>query len=483
MIEKFDFKYSSNIDCVSIPLSNILADNTFFRLDSEYYSREGLKVSKAIFDMPHFKLGDKFEVSKLAGFEFTKFFTEKNLNSDDSYIALTSKNIMRENLVLSEFITIDKNVADESLIRSKLFKGDVVLSYTGEYRRSLVVLEDGFQLGPNVCRIRAINNNYSKYLSLFLNSEIGQILLDKEKTLSAQPTVAMSRIREILIPLYNDNLIAILNKCYDILIDLKKESHNLINKAEDELDKFLEFDKLVLKNNVCEIKRFSNISYFERLDAEFYENEYQQIKSFIKSRFQTKQISELIGLKDKNFQPDDNTEYKYLELADIDDNFHIVNNTVSTGKSLPSRARRVIHSGDVLVSSIEGSLQTIAIVDKSLDNSICSTGFFVCEPLNISPEMFCLLLKNKYINLLMKQLCKGTILTSINKDDFLKIELPIIQPEAQDKLTKYVRDSIKCFNLFQKTLRDILISIKNFYKDENKLKNDLERILIQLNKQ
>lgn len=478
MINKFNINYGNEVDCVSIPLSQVLNDNSFFRLDPEYFSRVGLEISKKIYQIPHFRLGDKFEVSKLAGFEFTEFFTDKNLNSDNSYIALTSKNIMRENLVLSEHITIDKSVADNYLKRSQLLKNDIVLSYTGEYRRSLVVLEDGFQLGPNVCRIRPLNNNLYKFLSLFLNSRIGQILLDKEKTLSAQPTVAMSRIRELLIPLYTGDLINSLNTCYDILLNYKRRSHDYINKAENEVNRILKFDKLNLKNNSFEVKKFSEVSAYDRFDAEFYENEYVQIKSYIKSHFATMKIGELIDLNNKNYVPDEDTEYKYLELADIDDNFHIVNNTINLGKKLPSRARRLIHSGNILVSSIEGSLQSIAIVDSSYDGAICSTGFFVCEPTNISPEIFCLLLKNKYLNCLLKQYCKGTILTSISKDDFLNISLPIFDQESQSLLTGYVKESVQYFNLFKRTLSEILDSINESFNDESLLNKKLQNIIL-----
>lgn len=47
------------------------------------------------------------------------------------------------------------------------------------------------------------------------------------------------------------------------------------------------------------------------------------------------------------------------------------------GETLHSRARRQVKEGDVLISSIEGSLANCAIVSKDLDNGLCSTGFYL----------------------------------------------------------------------------------------------------------
>lgn len=194
----------NGLEVTVLMLSDVLKDNEVFRIDAEYFKKTTLQLIKKIRIGQHEIIGDSYDISKLAGFEFTSYFTPNNMESNNFYIALTSKNIQNETLNISEFITIDKDVADKNLMRSKLYKHDVILSYTGEYRRALVLQEEDnkFQLGPNVCRLRVSNSKISPfYLSTFFNCLIGQKILDREKTLSAQPTVAMSRIRTITIPL------------------------------------------------------------------------------------------------------------------------------------------------------------------------------------------------------------------------------------------------------------------------------------------
>jgi len=176
-----------------VKFKEVLIDNEIFRFDADYFYPTSYNLYKSIKDRKFSRIKRNFSVTKLAGFEYTKYFTYQNISTDSFYIVLTSKNIQNEELVLNEFLKIDKTIADKFLKRSKLKKYDIVLSYTGEYRRALVLEEDGFQLGPNICLIRAKNKDINPYyLSAFLNSTVGQLLLDREKTLSAQPTVAMS---------------------------------------------------------------------------------------------------------------------------------------------------------------------------------------------------------------------------------------------------------------------------------------------------
>jgi type I restriction enzyme S subunit len=111
------------------------------RFDAEYFRPFILKLISKIESGKFSRIGKEFDVTKLAGFEYTKYFTKHNIESDDFYIALTSLNIQNENLVDEGALKIDRKIANDFLSRSKLYYGDVVLSYTGEYRRSLTILD------------------------------------------------------------------------------------------------------------------------------------------------------------------------------------------------------------------------------------------------------------------------------------------------------------------------------------------------------
>lgn len=111
------------------------------------------------------------------------------------------------------------------------------------------------------------------------------------------------------------------------------------------------------------------------------------------------------------------------------------------GGKLPSRARRRVRKGQVIVSSVEGSLQSCGLITDEFDDAVCSMGFYVLESDKINSETLLVLFKSKTIQALMKQRCSGTILTAITKDEFLAMPFPEIDVKVQKEIAKKVRES------------------------------------------
>lgn len=155
-------------------------------------------------------------------------------------------------------------------------------------------------------------------------------------------------------------------------------------------------------------------------------------------------LGNLVKSRDKNFTPLDKAEYKYIELSNIASNGEITDCMVEEGQDLPSRARRKVAKGDVIVSSIEGSLSSIALIEKEYDEALCSTGFHVINSKHLNSETLLVLLKSMVGQLQLKKGCSGTILTAINQDEFKQIILPIISDKTQKTIQQKITES---FNL------------------------------------
>ena len=83
------------------------------------------------------------------------------------------------------------------------------------------------------------------------------------------------------------------------------------------------------------------------------------------------------------FDPKKNpdSEFRYIDIGSIDNSRQVINDVkVFLGKNAPSRARRVVHSGDVLFSTVRTYLKNIALVPDDLDGSLTSTGIAVLRP-------------------------------------------------------------------------------------------------------
>lgn len=163
-------------------------------------------------------------------------------------------------------------------------------------------------------------------------------------------------------------------------------------------------------------------------------------------------MKNLAPAKDTNFNPDAETEYQYIELANIGSNGEITGCMVEQGEDLPTRARRKVAASDVIVSSIEGSLESIALITEEYDNALCSTGFHVVQSDVLNSKVLLALLKSIVGQLQLKKGCSGTILTAINKEEFSKIAVPKIKEEKQSEIEQKVNES---FNL-RKHAKDLL---------------------------
>lgn len=144
-------------------------------------------------------LGDVAEVTKLAGFEFTKYI---EYNDTGEIIALRALNLRDGKLDLTDIKRIDRSVS-EKLPRSKLYINDILLTYTGNGYGDCAIVEenDKYHLAPNICKIvpntDKINPYYlysvirSKYFYQQMTNYIGG---------SSQPTIPMKTIRVLQIP-------------------------------------------------------------------------------------------------------------------------------------------------------------------------------------------------------------------------------------------------------------------------------------------
>ncbi len=172
------------------------------------------------------KINEVAEVTKLAGFEFTKYM---KYVENGEIIAIRALNLKNGRLVLDDVKRITRNVSEE-LPRSQLHKYDIVLSYTGTIGEIAQIMEEGkYHLAPNVAKIVPNQNEIDpQFLFQYMRSyEFKQQMFNYAHG-STQPTIPMSTIRELTVPIFDleteKKIACILNS-----IDKKIELNNKIN--------------------------------------------------------------------------------------------------------------------------------------------------------------------------------------------------------------------------------------------------------------
>ena len=260
---------------------------------------------------------------------------------------------------------------------------------------------------------------------------------------ASQPDLHLEDIRDVSIPIFDKTF---RNK----LVELHKNAGGKFSwgvscykKAELLLLETLEMANILPSTEVINVKSFKDtFAATGRLDAEYYQPKYEDYQAHVLAYPHGWQpLMQVCNLKDSNFTPDDSISYKYIELADIDNSGGITGYTEALGNELPSRARRIVDVGDVLISSIEGSLSSCAIVPEKMNAALCSTGFYVINSGTINSETLLVLFKSPLMQNLLKQGCSGTILTAINKAEFQNIPVPMIEDGVQTKIAALVKES------------------------------------------
>ena len=112
------------------------------------------------------KIGEIASVTKLAGFEFTKYIHYKDKGEKNDIIMLRGLNCKNGHLVLNDVKWIDKSTSD-LLPRSKLYIGDILMTYAGTIGDvALVDADDKYHLAPNVGKITLTDKK--KYNPVFV---------------------------------------------------------------------------------------------------------------------------------------------------------------------------------------------------------------------------------------------------------------------------------------------------------------------------
>jgi len=176
-----------------------------------------------------------------------------------------------------------------------------------------------------------------------------------------------------------------------------------------------------------------------------------------------------------NITPDEEIEHQYIELSNIGNCGEITGCTQGIGKNLPTRARYQVKTNYILLSSIEGSLSSIAIVPSSYDNAFCSTGFYPLYSETINSETLLLFFKSIAGQMQLQRGCNGTILTAINTEKLSKIIIPNIAVDIQIQLQQAIQKSFHLRTIAKHLLDSAKTAIEMaIEQDEAKAMNFLQ---------
>lgn len=437
------------------------------RYDAEYFKPEYLELQKSIN-----KYGANTILELKCELDCSAFYPSV---TDDYDFNQNGIPFLRVNEIQNGIVRITENTAflPESILKEyssniKLaYPGDIIIAKGGNSLAKVGLLTDTYNY-YSVCRDLIIIRtnkivNIDKYfLWLFLHSKIGQKIMLRTASQTGQPHLTINEIKNITVP-KNTKGENICKNAFLKSIELEIKSKQLYREAEQLLLAELGLLDYQVKNTLSFSTTKKEIEEAHRYDSEYFQPKYAEIvKKIEEYKGGWDLVKNVINLKDKNYTPKIDQKYKYLALSNISSQGYIQDYQEEFGKDLPSRARRKINTNDLIISSIEGSLSSCALVEKKFDNSICSTGFFVLNSEKINSETLLILFKSSIVQEFLQRGSKGTILTAISKTELESIKIPLIESSIQEQIAEKIQDSHK----LRKEGRELLEEAKRKVEEE-----------------
>lgn len=358
-----------------------------------------------------------------------------------------------------KFISKEK---DEELKSSRVRKGDIIIAKTGAINRCALI-EDEVNANLNqalgIIRLKKEYNQIKiipKFIHEFLNSKYGVLQLMRIGGYRAgQSGLSLEEIGSIilLLPIEKEQL-----KILDEIKQLKekaernlKDYHKKINEIKEIVPKKLKI-KLSDEPKKEEIFSYNILDGLKnRIDCYFHSTYYQDIVKKLKKSQEIKLINgrDLDIIEDrigrKELEELKEQEFKYIEVKHTTELGTIKECKEDILFNLPTRARQIIKTNDILLPRPIGSTEQIAIVPEKHNGQLCSTGFVVIRPENYDNAilLWCIL-KSDLIQKQLFYLQSGSVQPEITPTNFKeKVFIPIPKEEIQKEIIKDTREEIE----------------------------------------
>ncbi|RJP24894.1 MAG: restriction endonuclease subunit S [Candidatus Omnitrophota bacterium] len=331
---------------------------------------------------------------------------------------IRSQNVGWGLLKLEDLAYIDEEIHN-SFISTEIQKNDVLLNITGASIGRCCIADKRIVQGnvnQHVCIIRTKKYVLDPlFLNLFILSNDGQKQIDSFQAGGNREGLNFAQIRsfKILKP-----------RCI-------KEQRAIAEALSDVDGLIASLERLIAKKRAIKTAAMQQLLTGKiRLPGFGQGQGYQQTEiGVIPEDWEVKSIKEIADVDPENLSTNTNLKYefKYISLEDID-NGSIIGFSEQIFFSAPSRARRILRKGDILVSTVRPNLKSHFLFDKDEKDWICSTGFSVlrCKKDKSIPELVFFNLFHYNIERQIESLIAGSNYPAINSKDVkaLKVFIP-----------------------------------------------------------
>lgn len=136
---------------------------------------------------------------------------------------------------------------------------------------------------------------------------------------------------------------------------------------------------------------------------------------------------------------DPETAIDYIDISSVDSDGRVIETAELTFGMAPSRARRLLLTGDVFISTVRTYLTAIAFCEAHFDGTICSTGFAVLTPGDqVVPRfLFYWVRASNFVDEIVAR-STGVSYPAINASEIGNLPFPLLPLEQQRAIADYL---------------------------------------------
>ena len=142
-------------------------------------------------------------------------------------------------------------------------------------------------------------------------------------------------------------------------------------------------------------------------------------------------------------KPSINNLFTYIDIGSINrDTKKIIDPKVLLGKDAPSRARKVVNSGDVLVSLTRPNLNAVALINTKYNDQIASTGFEVLRPVLVNSSFVYYTVQSlDFINKISKKV-QGALYPAAKTSDVQSYKFALPPLAEQNEIAQLLQQNL-----------------------------------------
>ena len=452
------------LEISEIRLSEVLNDNDDFRIHSEYFKKRFNNITSnsiKLSDIAIIADGDHSKFPSNQKQEY-RYFQAKDIK--DNFLCIPANGVF----VSKEYFMQNK--------RSHILEESVLISIMGNIG-DIAITPKGFK--PALCN-RAIAiikyikvlNPYYVFAYLITNDAFENI--ERIKNGGVQQRINLDVLGKIKVPILPQSFQLQIEQMVKYAHAKLEESKQLYTEAENMLLEELGLKNWQPKNENINVKTLSE-SFLSsgRLDAEYYQSKYDEVKQKI-TNFKSIKLKDLVkypvssgstpraGASD--YYTDADNGIPFIRAVDIinsqvqTDNFIYIKSNVHNGILKRTRLKK----GDVLFS-IAGTVGRCGIFDYDFEANINQALAILRFDETIIKHLYLIFFFNSYIGqLIIEQYSRQGVQTNLNLDELSNLEIPILPMLIQNEISAKIQRSFA----LKKESKSLLEQAKTMVENE-----------------